>query len=41
MLRLDCAEGALGGECIWGEGRGDSSYDGDGEEFGEADAVGG
>lgn len=41
MLRLDSAEGALGGEGVWGEGRGDLGYDGDVEEFGQTGAVGG
>ena len=41
MLGLDCAEGALGGEGVWGKGTGDLGYDRDVEEFGEADAVGG
>ena len=39
MMALDCAEGALGGEGVWGEGRGDFSYDGDAEEGCEAGAV--
>ena len=41
MVGLDCAEGTLGGESVWGEGTGDGGDDGDGEEFGQADAVGG
>ena len=40
MLGLDSAEGALGGEGIWGKGRGDLGYDGDVEEFGQTGAVG-
>jgi len=40
-MGLDCAEGALGGEGVWGEGNGDLGYDWDVEEFGQADAVGG
>ena len=32
MVGLDCAEGALGGEGVWGEGSGDCGGDGDGEE---------
>lgn len=41
MLGLDSAEGALGGEGIWGEGSRDLGYDRDIEEFGQTGAVGG
>lgn len=39
MLGLDFAEGALGGEGVWGEGSGDGGGDGDGEDGCEAGAV--
>lgn len=41
MLGLNGAEGALGGEGVWRKGCGDLRYDGDVEEFGQTDAVGG